>query len=157
VKKYLLAALFALAAVTTAHAQAAKAGREAGRSSFAMDGAYAGATPAACGDPPRTIPIQCSCTRYHYPKGFVVGGQIGADWSMNNAVFGVGACWTMPISGAAPHAKPGDTCNTKFNYLSSVTARVGFGPGRSLFYAKGGVAFAGFSQTVVTNATGRHL
>jgi len=76
---------------------------------------------------------------------------------MNNAVFGVGAMLDMPISGAAPHAQTRRILQHKFNYLSSVTARVASDRVGRSSYAKGGRGVAGFQPDCRDECHGRHL
>jgi outer membrane immunogenic protein len=84
------------------------------------------------------------------PRGVVIGGQIGCDYQFAPS-------WVVGIEGAAsgstmkgsttvglPLGNP-DTAlvQAKTDFLTSVTARVGYAFDNVLLYAKGGVAMAG--------------
>jgi outer membrane immunogenic protein len=84
------------------------------------------------------------------PKGVVIGGQIGCDYQFAPS-------WVIGIEGAVsgstmkgsrtvglPLGNP-DTAlvQAKTDFLTSVTARVGYAFDNLLLYAKGGVALAG--------------
>ncbi len=89
-------------------------------------------------------------------SGGVFGGQIGCDYQF-------APTWVVGIEGAAsgstmngsthiglPLGNPGDsaTFTGRTDFLPSVTARLGYAMDRLLFYAKGGVAWAGDKYTV---------
>ncbi len=84
------------------------------------------------------------------PTGVVIGGQIGCDYQFNPS-------WVVGIEGAAsgstmkgsttvglPLGNP-DTAlvKAKTDFLTSVTARLGYAFDNVLLYGKGGVALAG--------------
>ena len=89
-------------------------------------------------------------------SGGVIGGQIGCDYQFAST-------WVVGIEGAAsgstmnggktvglPLGNPGDSAvlTARTDFLPSVTARLGYAMDRLLFYAKGGVAWAGDKYTV---------
>ena len=83
--------------------------------------------------------------------GFVGGGQIGCDYQFDTRwVIGLeGAVLGSTMKGSTtvglPLGFPGDTAtvSAKMDFMPSLTARVGYALDRVLFYAKGGVAWAG--------------
>jgi outer membrane immunogenic protein len=74
--------------------------------------------------------------------GFLGGGQIGANYQLNMLVLGVEGDfdWTGLKAGSIDSI--GQTINTKTNFTSTITGRVGAAFDRLLVYGKGGVAFA---------------
>ena len=83
-------------------------------------------------------------------SGYMLGGQIGCDYQFaSNWVLGIeGAASGGDIGGKTTVPCPvaaGDSATFKetTDFLSSVTARVGYAWDRWMFYAKGGVAWAG--------------
>jgi outer membrane immunogenic protein len=95
------------------------------------------------------------------PKGVVIGGQIGCDYQFVPS-------WVIGIEGAAsgstmkgsttvglPLGNP-DTAllQAKTDFLTSVTARIGFAFDNVLLYAKGGAALAGDRYDVVGSFAG---
>ncbi len=83
-------------------------------------------------------------------SGYMLGGQIGCDYQFASS-------WVIGLEGAAAGGSiqgntgvatpglPGDsaTFSQKTDFLSSITARGGYAWNDWLFYAKGGVAWAG--------------
>ena len=95
------------------------------------------------------------------PRGVVIGGQIGCDYQFAPS-------WVVGIEGAAsgstmkgsttvglPLGNP-DTAlvQAKTDFLTSVTARVGYAFDNVLLYAKGGVAMAGDRYDVTGSFAG---
>ena len=95
------------------------------------------------------------------PSGVVIGGQIGCDYQFAPS-------WVVGIEGAAsgstmkgsrtvglPLGNP-DTAvvQAKTDFLTSVTARVGYAFDNVLLYAKGGVALAGDRYDVTGSFAG---
>ena len=74
--------------------------------------------------------------------GFIGGGQIGYNYQYNWLVLGVEGDfdWTG-LKGSGTDAI-GDSINTKTEWTSTVTGRIGTAFDRLLVYGKGGVAFA---------------
>ena len=89
-------------------------------------------------------------------SGYMLGGQIGCDYQFaSNWVLGIeGAASGGSIAGSTIVATagecPGDsaTFSEKTDFLSSITARVGYAWNDWLLYAKGGVAWAGDRYSV---------
>lgn len=88
--------------------------------------------------------------------GVYAGGQIGADYQVNQFVFGVAG------DAGFTNARGGRACSLNFlgnlfncqsnaDDLYMATGRVGYATGRSLFYAKGGAAFGHTSNRVQSN------
>jgi outer membrane immunogenic protein len=83
--------------------------------------------------------------------GWLAGGQIGADYQIENWVLGVEgqASWTnasgsTPCAGVAtiPAAAPGPgTCTAKLDNLGTAALRAGYAFDRLLVYGKGGAAW----------------
>jgi len=79
----------------------------------------------------------------HTINGFLAGGQAGINWQVSSwLVLGVEGqlSWT-DMKGSTPCVLV-LKCTTEVNWLGSVAGRVGFAHDRTLFYVKGGVAFA---------------
>lgn len=84
------------------------------------------------------------------PKGLVIGGQIGCDYQFAPSwvigIEGMAAGSTMKGSNtvALPLGNPDAALvQAKTDFLTSVTARLGFSVDNLLLYGKGGVAMAG--------------
>jgi outer membrane immunogenic protein len=96
------------------------------------------------------------------PSGAVFGGQIGCDYQFaSNWVIGVeGAATGSNMTGSTTVGLPagfaGDQAlvGANVDFLSSVTARLGFAVDRLLFYGKGGVAWVGDKYTVTGTLVG---
>jgi opacity protein-like surface antigen len=97
--------------------------------------------------------------------GVLGGGQIGYNYQMpNKVVLGVegDASWANlkggqtcgSANGLSPTGTPGGfdpffmSCNTQINWLASATGKLGYAWDRTLWYLKGGVAFADENVTV---------
>ena len=88
--------------------------------------------------------------------GFVGGGQIGFNYQIGSTVIGFEA----DIGGsnakgalACPNAFF-FTCESHMDWLSTITGRIGYTWGRTLFYAKGGFAAARMTEQTVWNPDG---
>ena len=99
---------------------------------------------------PGTIP-QVGSTQGSLPiSGGYFGGQIGGNWQVERAVFGIqadahwadidghGSCFD---AGAVATAGLSFACNDKVSSFGTVTGRVGAAVGHALNYAKGGWAW----------------
>ena len=83
-------------------------------------------------------------------SGGFVGGQLGGNWQVERAVFGIqadahwadieghGSCFD---AGAVATAGISFACNDKVSSFGTVTGRVGAAVDRALIYAKGGLAW----------------
>ena len=84
--------------------------------------------------------------------GYMLGGQIGCDYQFASGfLLGVeGAASGGNIGGNTAVTVPGDDATFKVttDFLSSATARIGYGQGRWLLYANGGAAWAGDRYSV---------
>ena len=101
-------------------------------------------------------------TVYPHGAGVYAGGQIGADYQFNNFVVGVAgdAGWTNARGGRACSPSAGGyvySCETNVDTLYMATARVGYALDRTLFYVKGGAAFADTRETQKSNFNGQPL
>jgi opacity protein-like surface antigen len=96
------------------------------------------------------------------PAGAVIGGQIGCDYQfMSNWVMGIeGTATGSTMKGSTivvlPAGNPGDEAlvSARADFLSSMTARLGFAFDRLLLYGKGGVGWVGDKYTVVGTLLG---
>lgn len=79
------------------------------------------------------------------PDGVLAGGQVGYNWQSGPLVFGAEAdlSWTA-IKGTALDVAPfaGDRYEDRFGWMATLTGRAGYAVDRTLFYVKGGAAFA---------------
>lgn len=75
-------------------------------------------------------------------SGGVVGGTVGYNWQMNQAVFGLeGDLDWSNIRGTTTSAVcAGGSCETRNNYLGTVRGRIGYAFDRFLPYLTGGLA-----------------
>jgi opacity protein-like surface antigen len=101
-------------------------------------------------------------TVHPHAAGVYAGGQVGLDYQVNNIVFGVAgdAGWTNARGGRACSAGAGGyvySCETNLETLYMATGRVGYALDRSLFYVKGGAAFADTRDTQKSNFNGQPL
>jgi len=76
--------------------------------------------------------------------GFLGGAQVGANYQFNAFVIGLEGDFSWTGSGLNGSGTDflGDTINTKVDWTSTVTGRIGAAFDRLLVYGKGGVAFA---------------
>jgi outer membrane immunogenic protein len=74
--------------------------------------------------------------------GFIGGGQIGANYQFNWLVVGIEGDFDWTGLKATGSDSLGNSINTKTEWTSTVTGRVGAAFDRLLVYGKGGVAFA---------------
>lgn len=97
------------------------------------------------------------------PSGAVIGGQAGCDYQFASSpvVIGIqgdvaGATLRSNRAVALPLGNPGETANvdTKTEFLTSVTGRIGYAFDDVLLYAKGGAAMAGDKYEVSGTFTG---
>ena len=89
-------------------------------------------------------PLTGANNRFNSGVGFLGGGQIGANYQVNRLVLGVEGDfdWTGLGPNASSTDSIGNAINTKTNFTSTMTGRVGAAFDRLLVYGKGGVAFA---------------
>jgi outer membrane immunogenic protein len=81
-------------------------------------------------------------------SGGVVGGTIGYNWQMGQLVFGLeGDIDWSGIKGSALCA--GTTCETRNDWLGTARGRIGYAFDRFLPYITGGAAFGNIKNTVV--------
>jgi outer membrane immunogenic protein len=78
--------------------------------------------------------------------GWLVGGQVGCNLQTNNWVVGIEgqAAWA-DIDGTAPNIGGGGGAldfHSKVDIIGSIALRLGYAVDRTLFYVKGGAAFA---------------
>jgi opacity protein-like surface antigen len=93
-------------------------------------------------------------TQAHGPLG---GGQAGLDWQTGQWVFGlqVDADYaTIRGDNTCFSGLGGVNCEHQVNALATLTGRAGFAWGRSLFYVKGGGAFASTDYNLNGNTNG---
>jgi outer membrane immunogenic protein len=92
--------------------------------------------------------------------GILAGGEVGYDFQFGNVVVGVAGNFHWS-NAQGSRACPGAfglvyTCETEVDSLTTVTGRLGYAVDRSLFYVKGGVAFADLTERLDVN-TGNEL
>ncbi|WP_375455691.1 autotransporter domain-containing protein [uncultured Methylobacterium sp.] len=97
-----------------------------------------------------------------HAAGVYAGGQIGADYQFDRIVVGVAgdAGFTNARGGRGCSTGIGGNflnCQTNIDDLYMATARVGYAMERSLFYVKGGAAFADTSERQQNNFNNRPL
>jgi outer membrane immunogenic protein len=93
----------------------------------------------------------------HHVDGFVGGGGIGCDWQNGQWVFGLQADGNWAdLKGHSIDSLSGGTItdHTRVDALGTATARIGYAWDRSLFYGKGGYAWAHDKYHAIVNATG---
>ena len=90
---------------------------------------------------------------------FIGGGQVGANYQVNNFVFGVEGDFDWASnnnnSGTGIVGPGGHTFTASANdrWLTTLTGRLGIAYDRVLFYGKGGGAWVGSNSFTVTDAT----
>jgi outer membrane immunogenic protein len=81
----------------------------------------------------------------HDVDGWLVGGQVGCNMQQGQWVFGVeGEASWADINGSSTLTQGGfnATYNSKADIVGTIALRLGYAVDRTLFYAKGGAAFA---------------
>ena len=81
----------------------------------------------------------------HDVDGWLVGGQVGCNYQQDRWVFGVeGQASWADIKGSSTLIQPGfsATYHSKADIVGTLALRLGYAVDRTLFYAKGGAAFA---------------
>ncbi len=97
-----------------------------------------------------------------HAAGVYAGGQVGVDYQFDRIVVGVAGDggWTNARGGSGCNAGFGGnvySCQTNIDDLYMATARVGYAMERSLFYVKGGGAFAHTVDRKVDNFANQQL
>jgi outer membrane immunogenic protein len=83
-------------------------------------------------------------------EGFVIGGQVGYNWQMNNIVFGLEVDGSYVDNDEDAEDFDGEfAAGIEQNYLVSARGRLGFGFDRFLVYGTGGAAFTGLDFSTV--------
>jgi outer membrane immunogenic protein len=100
------------------------------------------------------------CDTFVFPgtrsKGGLFGGEVGANWQVQNWVFGLAGDFNwLDVSDTTqfPSIDAGKTDQfaSRYDWLGTARGRVGFAAGRSLFYATGGAAFGRVKHEYVHN------
>jgi outer membrane immunogenic protein len=90
-------------------------------------------------------------------EGFAGGAYAGANWHIDNIVFGFEANGTYTdLSETVSCFNPAFACNAGSDWNASVRARVGYARGRVLIFATWGFAIAdynGYTRNIATGAT----
>lgn len=84
--------------------------------------------------------------------GFVGGGQVGYNWQSDTFVFGLeGDLQAADLSGGQDYIWPGafGRATSDIDWFSTVRARIGYAPGRTLMYLTGGVAWADIDNALL--------
>lgn len=102
-----------------------------------------------------TDSASASIARPH-DAGVYVGGQIGADYQFGQFVVGVAGDGGFTNARGGRNCSSGlignfYSCQTNIDDVFMATARVGYALERSLFYVKGGAAFADTTDRTVSN------
>lgn len=97
-----------------------------------------------------------------HAAGVYAGGQVGADYQFNRIVVGVAgdAGWSNARGGRGCSTNIGGNfynCQTNIDDLYMATGRIGYAMERSLFYVKGGAAFADTSEKQQNNFNNQAL
>jgi outer membrane immunogenic protein len=89
-------------------------------------------------------PFTGGTNKFNSGVGFLGGGQVGANYQINRLVLGVEGDfdWTGLGPTSSGTDSIGQAINTKTNFTSTITGRIGGAFDRILVYGKGGVAFA---------------
>jgi outer membrane immunogenic protein len=87
-------------------------------------------------------PFSGANNSFNSGAGFLGGGQIGANYQLNRLVLGVEGDFSWTGLKANSTDSIGEAINTKTNFTSTITGRVGAAFDRLLVYGKGGIAFA---------------
>src|SRR5262245_2894396 len=153
-RKFLLGTMALIGLLSAGAAQAAdmpvKAAPVAAPPPFSWSGFYIGAhVGAGWGTVESSIPFSqfgdpgAFPVSSHTINGFLGGGQVGWNWQVNNwLVFGVeGQFSGADIKGDTPCVIVFN-CHTKVNWLATAAGRLGFAYNQTLFYVKGGGAWA---------------
>lgn len=93
--------------------------------------------------------------------GILAGGQIGADYQIGSFVVGAAGDldWTNASGGRNCKTPIGYffSCNTSVRTLYTATGRLGYAIDRTLFYVKGGYAWADLTESYRDNTVGQPL
>lgn len=100
-------------------------------------------------------------TAFPEAKGALLGGQVGYNYQWGSVVLGLEGelsySWadgTSDIRAFPSGAGPVAINENEFDYLGSITGRLGYAMDRTLFYAKGGVGFTKLSMSDIPNGGG---
>jgi outer membrane immunogenic protein len=149
-KRLLLGTMALIGLLSAGAAQAAdmpvKAAPVAAPPPFSWSGFYIGAhVGAGWGTVESNLPFEDFALPIssHTVNGFLGGGQVGWNWQINSwLVFGFeGQFSGSDIKGDAPCLIVFN-CHTKVNWLASAAGRVGYAYNQTLYYVKGGGAWA---------------
>jgi outer membrane immunogenic protein len=102
------------------------------------------------------VPVREGC---HNANGGVVGGQVGFNWQTGAFVWGVELAgdWAFALSGSNDSlvfVAPQNTNRSRVDGIASVTGRIGYAVDATLFYFKGGGAWASDKYDSRITATG---
>jgi outer membrane immunogenic protein len=75
------------------------------------------------------------------PSGFLAGAQVGYNWQVGQWVFGIEGDWSWTNADGSA-AIPGAIVTSEHNWYSTLTGRVGYAVDNTLWYVKGGAAWA---------------
>lgn len=109
-------------------------------------------------DPANPLAYNGAGNAWSYDSEGMLGGvHVGLDWESYALILGIEASLGyLAIEGEAPDpASPGlDTIALSGSgYYADITGRIGFAPGDTLYYMKGGVAFADLGLKVEDTCT----
>lgn len=110
-----------------------------------VQGGYGQGTTDVLEDPANPLAYNGAGNAWSYDtKGTLAGMHVGVDWESYALVMGIETSFGyLAVEGEAPDPSGLDTIALGGNgYYMDVTGRIGFAPGNTLYYMKGGVAFA---------------
>ena len=95
-----------------------------------------------------------SSTGNFNPSGWLIGGQIGANWQISAFVLGAEADldWSS-LKGTASSTSTCSTCQTAESWLGTGRARLGVAADRVLFFLTSGVAYGNEKLTPAPSFT----
>ncbi|UCH74611.1 MAG: porin family protein [Rhodospirillales bacterium] len=123
-----------------------------------VHGGYGGRSNDVIEDPVNAVPYNGAGNSWSYSaEGYLAAVHAGLNWESYGLVMGLeGSFGYMAIKGdAADPASPGlDTIAAQGDgTYGDVTARIGYTPGRMLYYVEGGAAFADLGWSVKDTCT----
>lgn len=113
---------------------------------YSWTGCYIGAQVGAIAERARYDDIGAGTGISYNETGIIGGGHIGCNWQTGQWVFGIEGDGNGTSAKADDAGFGGVTDTTHLNWTASIRGRVGIAVSATLFYATGGVAFAGIEQ-----------
>ena len=159
-KKYLLSSVAALGLVAAGAASAADLPARSGpvmapvyAPIFTWTGFYVGANAGYAWGRVDSAQIGIAAP-WNKPDGFVGGAQIGYNYQVGQAVFGVEADFQGADLKASVRDVFGNSASNELNWFGTVRGRVGFAIDRFMPYITGGLAYGNVKSKLVVPAAG---